>query len=295
MKIKELKNNPLMPIIYGIEKIGIFRFSDKFYLQNFYKYKIGKKLDLSNPHTFNEKLQWLKLHDRKEIYTLMVDKYEVKKYVSSIIGEEYIVPTLGIYEKFEDIDFDKLPNQFVIKCTHDSGGLVIVKDKSKLDIKSAGKKINKCLKKNFYYYGREWPYKNVKPRIIIEKYIASSNEELIDYKFFCFNGKVRLMFIATNRFGIGDTCFDFFDEKFKHLNIINGHKNAINPPQKPKNYEKMIKIAEELSKDILHVRIDFYEVDGKIYFGEMTFYHWSGFVPFEPVEWDEKIGNWIDL
>lgn len=258
--------------------------------------KFGKKLDLDNPKTFNEKLQWLKLHDRKDVYTKMVDKYEVKEYVANIIGKKYIIPTLGVYDKFEDIDFNKLPDQFVIKCTHDSGGLVIVKDKKELNIKNAKKKINKSLRKNYYYGNREWPYKNVKPRIIIEKYMEDKKDkELRDYKLFCFNGKFKVMFIATNRQGDGETCFDFFDRDFKHLPFVNGHPNALNPPHKPSNFDKMVELAEKLSKDIPQVRIDFYDVDDKIYFGEITFFHWSGMVPFEPEEWDKKMGDMIDL
>lgn len=270
--------------------------SDEEYIKMTYKYRTGKELNLSNPQTFNEKLQWLKLYDRRNVYTTMVDKYEVKKYVTDIIGEEYIIPTLGLYNSFDEIDFDKLPNQFVIKCTHDSGGLVIVKDKSKLDIKFAKKKINKCLKNNYYYSGREWPYKNVKPRIIIEKYIEDTKDnELRDYKLFCFNGKFKLMFVATNRQGKGETYFDFFDKDFKHLPFRNGHPNAPKLPHKPKNFEKMIDLAEQLSKDIPQVRIDFYDANGKIFFGEITFFHWSGAVPFDPEEWDYKLGKLIEL
>ena len=270
--------------------------SDKKYLKLDYYVQMKRPLNLRKPVTYNEKLQWLKLHDRKDIYTTMVDKYEVKKYISNIIGEEYIIPTIGIYDKFDDIEFDKLPNQFVMKCTHDSGGLVICKDKNNFNIKKAKKIICKSLKENYYYQGREWPYKNVKPRIIIEEYMEDMQlHELRDYKFFCFNGKVQLMFVASNRQGNGETYFDFFDMNYNHLDIINGHPNANLPPEKPKKFSKMLKMAEKLSKSIPHVRIDFYEVNGKIFFGEFTFYHWSGFVPFKPEEWDKKIGDMIDL
>lgn len=269
---------------------------DKMFLKIKYRIHCGKKLNLKNPQTFNEKLQWLKLYDRKDIYTTMVDKYEAKKYVASVIGEEYIIPTLGVYDKFDEIDFDKLPNQFVMKCTHDSGGIVIVKDKSKFDKEVARKKINKFLKRKFYYTNREWPYKNVKPRIIIEKYMEDKKDgELRDYKLFCFNGKFEMMFIATNRQGEGDTYFDFFDRDFGHLPFTNGHPNAPELPHKPKGFDEMIRLAEKLSKGIPHVRVDFYDVNGKIYFGEMTFFHWSGFVKYEPEEWDYKIGKMLDI
>ncbi len=269
---------------------------DKIYLKIKYYIIFKKKLNLLNPETYNEKIQWLKLYDRKKIYTTMVDKYEVKNYVANIIGEEYIIPTIGVFNKFDEINFDSLPNQFVIKCTHDSCGLIIVKNKKELDIKKARKKINKCLKNNYFFGGREWPYKNVKPRIIIEPYLEEKKYgELRDYKFFTFSGKVKFMFIASNRQGNGDTYFDFYDEKFNHLDIINGHSNNPTPPEKPLNFNKMIELAEKLSKNIKHVRIDFYEVDGKIYFGEMTFYHWSGFVPFSPEKWDKIIGSYIKI
>lgn len=269
---------------------------DKIYLKIKYYIRFKKKLNLLNPETYNEKIQWLKLYDRKKIYTTMVDKYEVKNYVANIIGEEYIIPTIGVFNKFDEINFDSLPNQFVIKCTHDSCGLIIVKNKKELDIKKARKKINKCLKNNYFFGGREWPYKNVKPRIIIEPYLEEKKYgELRDYKFFTFSGKVKFMFIASNRQGNGDTYFDFYDEKFNHLDIINGHSNNPTPPEKPLNFNKMIELAEKLSKNIKHVRIDFYEVDGKIYFGEMTFYHWSGFVPFSPEKWDKIIGSYIKI
>ena len=271
-------------------------FPDKLFLKIKYYLVFKKRLNLKNPQTFNEKLQWLKLNNRKDIYTTMVDKYEVKKYVSNIIGSEYIIPTLGVYSNFDEIDFDKLPNQFVIKCTHDSCGLIIVKNKNEMDITNTRKKITRCLKANYYYSGREWPYKNVKPRIIIEPYLEDFKyKELRDYKFFAFSGKVELMFIATNRQGNGDTYFDFFDKKFNHLDIINGHKMNPITPEKPENFKKMIELAEKLSKDLVHVRVDFYEVNGKIFFGELTFYHWSGFVPFEPENWDKKLGSYIKL
>ena len=270
--------------------------SDKTFLKISYFVKMEKKLDLENPQTYSEKLQWLKLHDRNPEYTKMVDKYEVKEYVRKIIGDQYIIPTIGIYNSFDEINFDELPNQFVIKCTHDSGGLIIVKDKTKFDVKNAKKVINKCLKNNFFYAQREWPSKNVKPRIIIEEYMEDAKtSELRDYKFFCFDGVVKALFIASDRNSKSETKFDFFDEKFNHLNFTNGHPNALTQSEKPIQFELMIKLAEKLSHDIPHVRVDFYEVNGNVYFGEMTFYHWSGMTKFDPEEWDYKFGSWINL
>ena len=262
-----------------------------------YKVAMKKRLNLKNPTTYNEKLQWIKLHDRKPIYTDMVDKYEAKKYVAERIGEEYIIKTLGVWDRFDEIDFDKLPERFVLKCTHDSGGLVIVKNKDILDKAAAKEKIEKCLKRNFYYAGREWPYKNVKPRILAEEYMEDSKTaELRDYKFFAFNGKVKALFVASERYKENEeTKFDFFDADYNHLPVRNGHPNAEVPPEKPENFEKMKALAGKLSEGIPHLRVDFYEVDGKIYFGELTFSHWSGMVPFEPAEWDKTFGDWIEL
>ncbi len=295
-KIIKVLRNPKLMLIYMFNK-GHLRFvSDEKVIRIKYEEALGKKLNLDNPVTYNEKLQWLKLYDHNPIYTTMVDKVNVKDYVADKIGSGYIIKTLGVYNHFDDIDFNKLPNRFVIKCSHDSGGLVICKNKKNFDIKSAKEKIEKCLKRDYFYVHREWPYKDVKHQILIEEYLEDkTDKELRDYKFFCFNGKVKLMFVASNRQGDGDTYFDFFDQKYNHLDIINGHPNAPTIPHKPKNFDKMIELAEKLSKEIPHVRVDFYEVNGKIYFGEMTFFHWSGFVPFEPDEWDKKIGDYIVL
>lgn len=304
MKIKPLLNKAIKYFTDDAYRFSInsyLHFYDKMddekFLKRLFYYRMNKPLDLDNPKTFNEKLQWLKLYDRKPEYTMMVDKYEVKKYVADKIGEEYIIPTYGVWDKFEDIDFDKLPQQFVLKCTHDSGGLVICRDKSKFNIKKAENKINKSLSKNYYYANREWPYKNVKPRIIAEKYIECFDDGGIkDYKFFCFDGVCKMLFVASDRQKVDEeTKFDFFDIEFNHLNLINFHPNAEKTPEKPKGFYKMFELAEMLSVGIPHARIDFYDVDGKVYFGEITFFHFSGLVPFEPQEWDKKLGDMIKL
>lgn len=270
--------------------------SDMTYLKLNYYILIRKKLDLDNPKTFNEKLNWLKLYDRKPIYSTMVDKYEAKIYFANIIGEKYIIPTLGVYDKFEDIDFDKLPNQFVIKCTHDSGGLVICKDKCKLDVSMARKKINKLLKKNYYYQCREWPYKNVTPRIIIEKYMNdSNNDDLRDYKFFCFNGEPKYMKVDFDR--QTNHRANYYDMNFK----LQHFGEMVCPPdynkkiEKPQNFDTMVEFARKLSKDIPFLRADFYNIDGKIYFGELTFYPAAGLGKFIPEEWDLKLGKLLNL
>lgn len=226
----------------------------------------------------------------------LVDKYEVKNHVAEVIGPEYITPTLAVYERAEDIDFDALPNQFVLKTTHDSGGIIICSDKSKLDREKAIKTLDKALKTDFYIYTREWPYKNVPRRIIAEQYIPTPDGDLKDYKFFCFDGVPKTMFIAANRYSSEiETTFDFFDMDFKHLNVCNGHPNATKTIVKPDGFEKMKELAAKLSSGYPHVRIDFYDVNGKIYFGEMTFFHFSGFEPFIPDDLDYKMGEYLKL
>ena len=235
---------------------------DDIYLKKEFKVRIGNELNLNNPQTFNEKIQWLKLYDRHPEYTMMVDKYAAKQYVASKIGDDYIIPTLGVWTKFDDIDFDKLPNQFVLKCTHDSGGLVICKDKSTLDINAAKRKIEHCLKRKYYYIHREWPYKNVPPRIIAEKYMtdnansSTTNETLKDYKFYCFDGKVRFLMINSDRNSKMSTKADYFDRDFNWLDFTWGYEHANVRPVKPDCFDEMISISEKLSKGLPHVRVD---------------------------------------
>lgn len=268
---------------------------DKPYLQIFYYAEFGKFIDFKNPKTFNEKLNWLKLYYRRPDLITLVDKYEVKKYIADKIGEQYVIPTLGVWDKFEDINFNELPNQFVLKCTHDSGGLVVCKDKSKLNLKEVKAKIEKSLTNNYYLWTREWPYKGVKPRIIAEKYMEDQETgELRDYKFFCFNGEPKLMFVASER-GLKNTKFDFYDMQFHHMNIVQHYPNSEYSIEKPEHFEKMVMLAEKLSAGFPHVRVDFYEANGQVYFGEMTFYHLGAIVPFETEEWDKKIGDWLVL
>lgn len=270
---------------------------DKIFLKLVFWARMNKKLNLKNPQTFNEKLQWLKLYNRKPEYTSMVDKYEAKKYVSERIGDEYIIPTLGVWDSFEDIDFDSLPNQFVLKCTHDSGGLVICRDKAALDKNAAREKINKSLKNNFYYQGREWPYKNVKPRIIAEEYMEDANmQELRDYKFYCFNGKVKYLYISEGleNHSTAKISFVSLDWTFAPFNRSD-YKPFDSLPQKPFHFYEMIKVAEELSAGINFLRVDLYEIQKKIYFSELTFTPCSGFMPFNPEEWDAKLGELLLL
>lgn len=291
-------------LIYHPERIALRLWNsiapiitDKLFLAVKFRLTMGYWMDFNNPKSYNEKLQWLKLHDRRFEYTKMVDKANVKEYVAHCIGKRYIIPTIGVWNKPEDIPWKDLPNQFVAKVTHDSGGIVICKDKTQLDIPAAIAKLNKALKKDYYAVSREWPYKNVKRRIIVEQYMVDeSGYELKDYKFFCFNGEPKMLFIATDRENPNeDTKFDFFNLDFNLLPFTNGHEHAKTIPTKPKGFDKMVELARNLSDGIPHVRVDFYDINGQIYFGELTFYHWSGFVPFNPEEWDYKIGSWMDL
>lgn len=268
---------------------------DSIYIQIYYFAHFKKFCDLKKPSTYNEKLNWLKLHDHNPLYPTLVDKYEAKEYVARIIGNEYIILTLGVWDTFDDIDFEKLPNQFVLKCTHDSEGLVIVKDKKKMDKNAAKEKIEAALKQNFYYIGREWPYKDVRPRIIAEQYMEDHVDgELRDYKFFCFDGEPKAMFIASDR-ASDHVKFDYYDLKFNHLDIKQKYPHAQEALRKPATFKKMIDFSKLLSKGFPHVRVDFYEVDGHLYFGELTFYHFSGFMPFEPDRWDKVFGDWLKL
>lgn len=280
------KMNFLLPLI-----------PDKTMLRLRYWLRMGKHLNLKTPHTYNEKLQWLKLYDRRPEYTKMVDKIEVKDYVASIIGQQHIIPTIAVYNAVDEIDWDNLPQQFVMKCSHDSGGVIICKDKAQLDIAAAKEKIRRGLKRTYFWRNREWPYKNVTPRVIVENYMVDeSGYELKDYKFFCFDGEPKALFIATDRGNpTEETKFDFFDMDFQHLPFTNGHPNATKSIKKPTSFEQMKEIARQLSAGLPHVRVDLYDIDGHIYFGELTFFHWSGMMPFVPEEWDYTFGSWLNL
>lgn len=293
--IKYIKN-PSNIIIYLMNKNFFNWMSDEQYLKIKYRLIMKKKLDLEKPQTYNEKLQWLKLNDRKNVYTKMVDKYEAKKYVASVIGEQYIIPTLGVWEKFKDINFEILPKQFVLKPTHTSGDVFICKDKNNIDYKKLKKKVNKWLKRKYYFLHREWPYKNVKPRIIAETYIENKEEiGLKDYKFMCFNGKVKCSFVCTNRNSKQGLSVDFFDLNWKKMPFTRHYPNSGEHINKPINYNQMLQLAEKLAKNIPFVRVDFYEVNRKIYFGELTFYPGAGFEEFSPEKYDRVLGEWLDL
>lgn len=292
--------NSDLSMMVGMIKNSIYKIlaviPDYAYLKIVFFFKMRKRLNLEKPKTFNEKLQWLKLYDRNELYTKLVDKYEVKKYVSSLIGEEYIVPTFGVYDSVDDIIWENLPQAFVLKCSHDSGSVVVCKDKETLDKEKTAKKLNYALSNNYYQISREWPYKNVTPRIIVEEYLCDTRyNELRDYKFFCFSGEPKLMYIATNRGGKGKTFFDFYDMQGKHLELTNHNPNAPIEPQLPESFEKMKDLARKLAKNLNNVRIDFYEIEGKPIFGEYTFYHMGGMHRFIPEIWDDILGDYVRI
>ena len=268
-----------------------------------FKWHTGHFPNLIHPKTFNEKLQWLKIHDRNPLYTKLVDKYESKAIVSDIIGSEYIIPTLGVWDKFEDIDFENLPDDFVLKTTHDSGGVVIVRGKQNYDFTIARKNLNSRLKRNFYYIGREWPYKNIKPRIIAEKFMeeehytpGNTQRELIDYKFYCFHGEPKFLYVSVANFKDGEK-----NDQLTYLNLDwtpapfsrPDHHQMTFTVEKPEKLDEMITIAQKLSKDIPFVRVDLYYINKKVYFSELTFTPGRGTGIFTPPEWEYKIGQWI--
>lgn len=295
-KIHKMIKNPFYFFCYATRKGFINFLPDKACLSLVYRGAYGRKLNLDNPTRYSEKLQWIKLYDRCPLYSKLVDKYEVKSYVSERIGEEYIIPTLGVWNDFDDISFDDLPEQFVLKCTHDSGGLVICTDKKQLNLDNARTKINKSLKTNYYKLFREWPYKNVTPRIVAEKFMVdNATGELRDYKFYCFDGVVRALGIYSDRGAGKTTKADYFDRDFNWLDLKWGYEHATERPEKPSLYDKMIEIAESLSQGFPEVRVDLYLCNNRVYFGELTFFDGGGFDSFEPDSWDEIFGSWIAL
>lgn len=272
---------------------------DSLYLRVKYFLRLKKVLHLKNPKTFNEKLQWLKLYERRPLYTQLVDKYEARSFISDTIGEEYLIGLIGVYDKFEDIPFDQLPDQFVLKCTHDSGGLVICRDKSKLDIQAAKVKIEKSLRTNYYWHGREWPYRDVKPRIICEVYMEEADSTgLTDYKFFCFNHEPKMLYVSRGLENHNTAQISFYDLEgypmpFKRTDYapIEGKFYM------PENFDELKALAKVICVKIPSpfVRVDLYSINGKIYASEITFSPCSGFILFDPPEWDEKIGEWVTL
>jgi len=263
-------------------------------LKRWYKKRTGKVLNLENPQSFNEKIQWLKLYDNSPLKTMLADKYLVREWVKQQIGEEYLIPLLGIWNNFDEIDFDKLPDKFVLKANHGCAWNIIVKDKSKFDKKKAKKKFNKWMKRNYAYKaGLELQYKDIPPKIIAEQYIVDKNGELNDYKVLCFNGKPEFIWIDQGRYA--HRTENIYDINWNLQPFLLTYENSKEPVPKPANLSKMIDFAKKMSKDFHLVRVDFYDVDGKLYFGEMTFTSASGVDVFKPEEYNLKLGQMLKL
>lgn len=295
-KLKEATKDPAKIIIYLLRRIAK-QWDDEFYLKVIYFLTFRKKLNLDNPQTFNEKLQWLKLYDRRPEYTIMVDKYAVRKYVAEKIGNEYLIPLLGVWNDPDDIDFDSLPNQFVLKCNHDSGGICICKDKSKINMEKVKARLRKSLNHDYYKVAREWPYKNVPRKILAECYMKSQDGcDLVDYKIHCFNGKPKFILVCTERFSKNGLCEDFYSIDWDKLDIrrpmVKSNPNNI---VKPRLLGVMLDLSEKLSIGLPFVRTDFYIIDNKIYFGELTLYPSGGLTSFDPKDVDIKLGECLKL
>ena len=259
--------------------------------------KMGYRLDLDNPQTFNEKLQWLKLYDRKPVYTIMADKYRAREYITEHVGAEYVVPLYGVWDNVADVDFSNLPDQFVIKCNHDCGGLSICRDKAKFDFEQSKMLLRKSIIKNYYYASREWQYKNIKPVVLAEKLLDNSDgSPLVEYDFFCFNGKVKIVTCCWGDRDKGNIHYnDYYNENFERLEISCNYPKSDKVFEKPELFDEMKNIAETLAGDRAFLRVDIYICDNKPFVGEMTFHHWGGKGLFEPKGWDKTLGSWIDL
>lgn len=286
-------------ILLGIMTHTASLWPDSTYLRIVYFLHMGKRLDLKNPTSYTEKINWLKINDIHPEYSGLTDKYEVKHFVNRRLGTDiHTIRTLGVWNSFEDIDFESLPDSFVLKTTNGGGNtaVVICKDKKSLDIEDARTKLRLSDSSDSYKWSREYTYLNIRPRIIAEEYIEAPDNELSDYKIFCFDGTPKFLFVGTERQKKGeDVKFDFYDTDFNHLALKNGHENAKVAPTRPDNFDKMLEIASQLSQGMKHVRVDLYNVNGHIYFGELTFFHFAGLVPFEPEEWDYKFGEYLNL
>ena len=289
------KMNFFQRVLLFITHRLVYVLPNQLYIKIKFRLVAGYKLNLDNPQSFNEKLQWLKFNDIHKEYSNMVDKALAKDYVALKVGAKYIIPTYGVYDSVHDIDWASLPNQFVLKSTGDSGGVAVCKDKKQLNIQKTIKYLKTRTKKNYYVYNKEYPYKYIKPRYIAEAYLVDeSGYELKDYKFFCFNGVPRFVQIDFNRYichrrNVYDADWNLLDLQIKYPK---GHECTF---EKPENYEEMLYIASRLSEGIPHVRIDLYNVNGKIYFGEITFFHGSGMEIITPIKWDYKFGQYINL
>lgn len=298
-KVGKALTHPRDLLVYAMNRLHIGKsMSDEAYLKMIYRIKFGKKLDLNHPVTFNEKLQWLKLHDHNPLYPTMVDKITAKDYVASIIGSEYIIPTLKVYGGVDDIRLEELPDQFVLKTNHSGGnsGVVICSDKAKFDLEAAKRKLQHSLDSDMFSHSREWPYTQIKPQVFAEKFMTEGGNAPDDYKVHNFNGVPKVILVCRDRFKDSGLTSDFYSDQWEHLDIERPlHQNAVEKIDRPAALDEMLELSRTLSKEIPFVRSDFYTVNNKLYFGELTFYPASGFQCFVPEEWDKKLGDWLIL
>ena len=274
--------------------------SDRQYLEICYRAKFNRKLNLDSPESFNEKMQWLKLNDRKTLWTDLADKYVAKQIVGEWVGSQHIIPNIGVWHDANEIDFKSLPNQFVLKCNHDSGSVIVIRDKSIINEKEVKKSLNRSLKHTGFWYGREWPYKNIRPLIIAEKYMEdeTENEGLTDYKFFCFNGKPKMLYVSVGLEDHSTARISFYDLDGKSMPFRRKDYDAIQGDLLlPHNYSDMLRIATQIAEKINNpfVRVDLYSIRKQVYFSEITFYPCNGVMPIEPIAWDRILGSWINL
>lgn len=289
IKKHEFIFNSCLDILFIIRKFKIKYFYIETLKKDFKK-QLGYSLNLDTPKTFNEKLQWLKVYYKDPIMTKCADKVAVRDIITKEIGKEYLIDVYGVYDSVDEIDISKLPNQFVLKPNHSSGRVIICKDKNAENWKENFKLLKKWMKENYYYQNGEWVYKDIKPKIVCEKLLDSN---IVDYKLLCFNGKAKVIFLAKDR---GQNVkFNFYDTNFDLLPIKWHHDNFKDKIDKPIHLDLMIQLSEQLSKKFPHVRVDWYEVDNKLYFGELTFFHDNGMHKIEPYEWDYKLGELLDL
>ena len=298
-KIKTALNLLRTPskMILPLSNTGIFNWmNDEDYLKFVFRYTMGYELNLTNPRSFSEKMQWLKLNDRQKRYIELVDKVKVKRHISKVLGDEYVIPELGVWDSFDEIKFEALPDRFVLKCNHDSGSIVVCSDMKKFNMEKTRKKLTDRLHQNAFNYGREWPYKYVKRKVFAEEYISDKGKELTDYKFYCFNGNPKFCQVILNR--SSKETIDFFDMHWEHqpfVGITPNIQNSKSIIEKPKNFDKMKNFARELSTGTYFCRIDFYEADDHLYFGEFTLYPGSGFGYFAPDKWNYILGDMISI
>ena len=296
-KIRTFIENPQYFITSPASKGWLNWVPDSLYLKVLYRVIMGRKLNLKNPKEYNEKLQWLKLNDRKPEYSTMVDKYEVRGYIKDLLGDKYLIPCLGIYDSVDDIDIDALPDRFVLKCTHDSGSVEICKDKSSFDIEGARHRLSQAMKRNYYATYREWPYKYVKPRIIAEGYLEGDGGDLKDYKVMCFNGEAKIIEVHENRFVEGKVHTQtFYDREWNIVPLTQVETVTVDRPgERPRQLDEILRLSELIAKDMYHARIDWYIEGDKIYFGEITFFDGSGFESFSTPEMERMLGDMINL